>query len=247
MTPGPEQSHRPFERPFRFLKNRLSAEKYLGLHLTIGLLITLFASWSFSEIAEEIRPGAPYASFDPAVTDWFQAHATPARTVAARLVTDVGSVGFVSAVSVACALLFALKRWWTRLFLLALTMIGGSFLNIFLKHLFHRQRPVLQNPLVTLSSYGFPSGHTMGSALLYGLLALLLAQSARHWPLRAALCAAAVLVVVLVGISRIYLGAHFLTDVLGAFAAGGAWLTFCWTAIEIFRRRRAERSLHTLA
>ncbi len=240
MTTRGEQPHGRFDRPVRFVKKRLSPNGYLGLHLTIGILLVLLGSWAFSEIAEQIRPGAPYASFDPAVTDWFQAHATASLTTLARAVTDCGSVGFITGASLASAVFFALKRWWTRLLLLALTMLGGSGLNILLKHLFHRQRPVLENPLVTLSSYGFPSGHTMGSTLFYGLLALLVVQSARGCSTRFLAVSCACLMVVLVGLSRFYLGAHFLTDVLGAIAAGGAWLTLCWTALDTFRRRRLQ-------
>ncbi|MDQ6654327.1 MAG: phosphatase PAP2 family protein [Verrucomicrobiota bacterium] len=240
MIPAPEQPRGRFDRPLRFVQKRLSPNGYLGLHLTIGVFVVLLASWVFSEIAEAIRPGAPYASFDPAVTDWFQAHATATLTTLARVVTDFGSVGFITSASVATAAFFAFKRWWTRLLLFGLTMIGGSGLNILLKHFFHRHRPVLENPLVTLSSYGFPSGHTMGSTLFYGLLALLVVQSARRWSVRVAAVVCAGWMVVLVGLSRIYLGAHFLTDVLGAIAAGGAWLTLCWTAVETFRRRQIQ-------
>ena len=113
-------------------------------------------------------------------------------------------------------------------------------MNILLKHLFHRQRPVLENPLVTLSSYGFPSGHTMGATLFYGAVAILVAHSVRTWRLRVLIFCIAVAVVVLIGISRIYLGAHYLTDVLGAIAVGLAWLAFCWTGVDTLRRWRGR-------
>jgi undecaprenyl-diphosphatase len=107
-----------------------------------------------------------------------------------------------------------------------------------LKHFFHRERPVLENPLVTLSSYGFPSGHTMGATLLYGLLALLAWKNVRNRAARLACVAGACLWILLIGLTRIYLGAHYLTDVLGALAAGLLWLVVCWTAFETFRWRR---------
>jgi membrane-associated phospholipid phosphatase len=134
------------------------------------------------------------------------------------------------------------RKSWYQLLTLALTVGGGSVLNILLKHFFHRQRPVLENPLVTLSSFGFPSGHTMGSTLLYGLLAVFVAQSVRTWRLRALVSCLAAFWVALIGLSRIYLGAHYLTDVLGAIAVGLAWLAFCWTGVETLRKWRGRPS-----
>ncbi|MDQ6765554.1 MAG: phosphatase PAP2 family protein [Verrucomicrobiota bacterium] len=238
-TPG--SPHRRFEREVRFLRNRLSPEGYLGLHLTIGLLVIFLGCWMFADIAGDIRPGKPLFAFDQQVTNWFHAHARSGLTKAAWVMTDCGSVGFVTTASVAFALLLLFRRTWDRLLAFALTMVGGSALNIILKHIFHRQRPVLENPLVTLSSWGFPSGHTMGSTLFYGFLALLAATAIQHWRLRAVPFLSAAVMVAAVGWSRIYLGAHYLSDVLAAIAAGAAWLSLCWTAVDIFRRRRRSQ------
>lgn len=228
---------RRFERQIRFLQNRLSPEGYLGLHLTVGLIIMILGCWMFADIAEDIRPNESLFAFDQQVTNWFHAHGSPGLTTLARSVTMFGSVGFVTGAAVMCALLLLQRRAWDRLLAFGLTMLGGSALNIILKHLFHRQRPVLENPLVTLSSFGFPSGHTMGSTLLYGFLALLATSSLKPWRQRVLAVVAAFTMIAMVGLSRIYLGAHYLTDVLAAMAAGVAWLALCWTAVEIFRRR----------
>jgi undecaprenyl-diphosphatase len=99
---------------------------------------------------------------------------------------------------------------------------------------------VLENPLVTLSSYGFPSGHTMGATLLYGLLALFAWKTLKSRPARFVSLIGACLLILLIGLTRIYLGAHYLSDVLGALAAGVLWLAFCWTAVETLRRRRGS-------
>jgi undecaprenyl-diphosphatase len=117
---------------------------------------------------------------------------------------------------------------------------GGALLNIALKHMFHRQRPVLENPLVTLSSYGFPSGHTMGATIFYGVLALIVTYWMRSWSRRVLTGCLAAFVIGLIGTSRIYLGAHYFTDVIGAVAVGLAWLAFCWTGVETLRRWRAR-------
>lgn len=225
----------------QFVRRRLSAEGALGLHVTIGVIIMIITAWWFSEIAEHLGDATAQVALDHRVTMWFHTHAQPQLTMVALVITFCGSVGFVTLVSVVCAIYFTVHRAWNRLIALVLTMGGGSLLNVLLKHFFHRQRPVLENPIVTLNSFGFPSGHTMGSTLLYGLLALIAARFISRLEWRIVVFVAASLMVALVGLTRIYLGAHFLTDVLGAIAIGIAWLTFCWTTTESFRKHSRRR------
>src|SRR5439155_20054480 len=86
------------------------------------------------------------------------------------------------------------------------------------------------------------SGHTMGVTVLFGLLALFIAKTVSTAGAALAYFIAAGLVILLIGLTRVYLGAHFLSDVLGAFAASVVWLTFCWTAFETLRRRQKHHS-----
>jgi membrane-associated phospholipid phosphatase len=232
---------RRFARLVRFLQARLSPEGYLGLHLTIGLLVIFAAGWWFGDIAEDMSRDAATRIFDDNVMSWFQSHATPVLTRISRVVTFFGSVTFLSSVSALIAIGFAIRRWGYWLLTLALVVGGGSLLNLLLKHLFHRQRPVLENPLVTLASFGFPSGHTMGATLFYGMLALFIAHSIRSWLRRVLVPCVAALFIALIGASRIYLGAHYFTDVIGAIAVGLVWLAFCWTGVETLRKWRGRR------
>lgn len=238
----PDTTPERFARARGFLRARLSPEGYLGLHLTVGAIVILTAGWWFGDIAEDVSRNAATRVLDENVALYFHQQATPATTEAARAGSLFGSVGFVSGASLCAALLLFWRRAFYRLLALVLAVGGGSILNILLKHFFHRQRPVLENPFVTLSSYGFPSGHTMGATLFYGALALCLAHSIRRWPARAVPYGVAAAIVATIGFTRIYLGAHYLTDVLGAIAAGLAWLTFCWTGVETVRRWREARS-----
>jgi len=232
MTPS------PFQKPIRFLQNRLSPQGYAGLHLTVGVLVVLICGWCFGEIAEDVSHGDPIVQVDRHVAVWFHQHASPTITQVARTISFFGSVGWLTAVSLGVALFLVSRRDWLNASLVALVMLGGSTLNVVLKHFFHRERPVLESPLVTLSSYGFPSGHTMGATLLYGLLALLAWKNLRNRAARLACAVGACFWILLIGFTRIYLGAHYLTDVLGALAAGLFWLVFCWTAFETLRWRR---------
>jgi undecaprenyl-diphosphatase len=224
----------------RFLQARLSPESYLGLHLTVGLLVILAAGWWFGDIAEDMSRNAATRLFDERVAFWFHEHATPFLTQIMRVATFFGSVGFVAVVSSCVAIFLIVRKRWYQVLMLTLAVGGGSLLNILLKHFFHRQRPVLENPLLTLTSYGFPSGHTMGSTLFYGALAVFAAHSVRTWRWRVLVFWIAALAVALIGLSRIYLGAHYLTDVVGAIAVGLAWQAFCWTGVETLRKWRGR-------
>lgn len=235
---------RRFDRQIRFLQARLSPEGCLGLHLTVGMTLMVLAGWGFSEIAEDYSGTGWLAAMDQWAASGLHQYVTPNLTRLVRAITFLGSVGFVSAASLCIAAILAVRRSFYNLLTFVLTMLGGSMLNIFLKHLFHRQRPILEHPLVTLSSYGFPSGHTMGTAMLCGALAIFSASASRRararvWPF---LLAASWTVVI--GTTRIYLGAHYFTDVIGACCAGVAWLTFCWTAVETMRRWRDRHAPH---
>src|SRR5216110_715540 len=171
-------SNQRFEKQRQFLQNRLSPEGYAGLHLTIGVFV-LLAGWGFGAIAEDLSPDNPLVLFDQRVAVWFHQHATTTLTHVAKAITFFGSTSGLTILSVAVALVLIVYRAWFNLFLFAVTMTGESLLNVLLKHLFHRHRPVLENPLVTVTGYGFPSGHTMGVTVLFGLLALLDRKSTR--------------------------------------------------------------------
>lgn len=239
----PNEPRRRFEREIRFVQARLSPAGYLGLHLTLGLLLIIATCWSFGEIAEDFGTRGWLASMDRSAADAFHQFVTPARTRAVRIITFFGSVGFVATAAASVAFILAVRKTLYRLLIFSLAMVGGSVLNIALKHLFHRQRPALENPLVTLSSYGFPSGHTMGSTLLCGCLAIFAASAMRSLTARALPFCGAMIWVAIIGATRIYLGAHYFTDVIGAILASIVWLAFCWTAVETLRKWRTRHDL----
>src|SRR5207244_10410054 len=142
-----------------------------------GVWVFLLAGWCFVAIAEDLSPDNPLVLFDQRVAVWFHQHATTTLNHVAKAITFFGSVLGLTILSVAVALVFIVSRAWFNLLVFAAIMTGESLLNVLLKHLFHRHRPVLENPLVTLTSYGFPSGHTMGVTVLFGLVSLFLAKS----------------------------------------------------------------------
>jgi membrane-associated phospholipid phosphatase len=169
----------------------------------------------------------PLGGTDHELAKWFHERLTPAFVAVLHAFTDFGSGEWIGIVVFALVLFFAWKRWWPSLVTLIVAVPGGMLLNEWLKILVQRQRPFLDGPFVDWSGYSFASGHTIGATLLYGqlLLFILPALKARHWRLLSIL--SAMLMVALVGFSRIALGAHFLTDVLAAILFGIVWLALC--------------------
>jgi undecaprenyl-diphosphatase len=230
---------RPRSRFRQFAAARFSAEGAAGLHLTCGVLVLVAAAWLFGAIAEQVASNGPVTLVDVQIANWLHAHATPAVTRAMLFVTTWNSVAGVLVMSAVTGVV--LWRRGQRHWLLALvaTVPCGDAVNVLMKLSFARARPSFINPIVTLDTFSFPSGHAASAALFYGFLACLLMRHAPRIQQRALIVAAAALMGVLVGFSRIYLGAHYLTDVVAGAAEGLAWLAICITAVSTLQRRRA--------
>src|SRR5215472_5203524 len=156
-----------------------------------------------------------------------------------KVVTLLGSTAALSAVTGLAAVGVAIRKRWKLAIYLLVTGAGALVLNVVLKSLVGRLRPVVAHPLARGTGDSFPSGHSLGSMICYGALLLVFLPAARgRW--RPAFMSAVVTLIALVGISRILLGVHYLSDVLGAWALGIAWLGITAFAFELTRRSAGE-------
>jgi undecaprenyl-diphosphatase len=221
-----------------FIGQRLSAESYLGLHLTVGILLSLAALWVFSEVAEAVAGQDDLTRFDLGLARSLHQAATPVGIALFTAITWLGSFPVMLALGISLGLVL-LGRGQRRLLIgWVVGLAGGSLLNLALKTVFQRPRPQFDVPVALASGWSFPSGHAMGSLIGYGLLAyVLLRFIRRHWA-RVAVVLGALLMVLLIGFSRLYLGVHFFSDVIGGYAAGTVWLSACVSGLEAVRRRR---------
>src|SRR6266700_3557403 len=206
-----------------------------GIKSRLGLLVTTPLILPQNCVA--LAMANPLAGPDHEVAGWFHAHLTRTFVTVLRAFTEFGSSEWIGVVLFLLVVFFIWRRWWPYLVTLIVAVPGGMLLNELLKILVHRQRPFLAGPFVDWSGYSFASGHTIGATLLYGQLALFIlpAMKARHW--RRLTIFSAALIVLLVGFSRVALGAHFLTDVLAAIFFGTLWLALCVVAGKPMRRR----------
>ena len=232
---------RRFAPQLEFLMNRLSPQGYLGLHLTTGLLFLIAMSWLFGGISEDVVHGDPLTFIDKNVAEWLHERTTPGMSALMQLITDFGSAYWVTGVAAFTAIVLWWKRYGYRLLALVLVIPGGMVMAFLLKISVHRSRPGFNDSMSIFQGYSFPSGHTMAAMLLYGLLAVFAVMAVKSWRWRVGTVISAIVMVLLVGFSRMYLGAHYLSDVLGAAAAGLAWLALCLTAVDTLRRYRAQR------
>jgi len=184
----------------------------------------------------QIALANPFAGIDHGVALWFHAHLTPAFVSVLRGITEFGSSEWIAIVLSIAVLFFIFKRWWPSLLIMVVAVPGGMLLNECVKILVHRHRPFVDGWFVDWSGYSFASGHTIGATLLYGQLALFLIPVTKSRRGRILIFSAASLVVALVGFSRIALGAHYFTDVLGGIFFGMMWLTLCLLVARPLRR-----------
>ncbi len=197
-----------------------------------GWTALLICGVVFLAIAWNVTTRSALEAIDTRVAELLHAdaHASGARAAFFLAITHLHSPGAIALWSaIFGAVLWRLReRYW--LLTLGVTVGAGLFINFILKNAYERLRPRLDEPFFSLESYSFPSGHTAGAVLFYGVLAAFLVSRFFDWRQRAACVAGAVVMVGLVAFSRLYLGAHYLSDVLAAACSSMVWLALCLSA-----------------
>jgi undecaprenyl-diphosphatase len=204
----------------------------IGAFLTLGLGLSLAAVLLFAGIAELVDEGVTQR-FDDAVLLWMNEHASDELDVIALEITALGAGSTVWMVIAVGSLFLWLTRHRYSAVLLWVAVVGGNLLNGALKHLFDRPRPELfewRTPYAGLSS--FPSGHAMTAMVVYATLAYLVVRLEPGLLLRRATLAVAAIMILLIGLSRLYLGVHYPSDVIAAYLVGFVWATTCALGIE---------------
>jgi undecaprenyl-diphosphatase len=212
----------------------------LGLAIA-GCGALLGATVLFLAIGWNVSGRTRLVVLDVAVATWLHAHAIPELTTLLLAVTHLNSTLAIVGFALLFGLVLARMREWFWILTLVLSVGGGLLLNLALKQVYERARPQFEDPLITLGTYSFPSGHTAGAVVLYGVLAAFLVSRLHDGRWRAVCVAGAVSAVMLVAFSRIYLGAHYLSDVAAAICSSTAWLVLCLSAVHGLVRRRMPR------
>lgn len=194
---------------------------------TTGVLLASVLFLAHAILAESVAVGGPPATADPPVLDWMVHHRTAALTwVFSRISACGGTVGMVILATVAAVALWAAHHWRAALGV-AVTGAVSAPLVVYSKDLYGRSRPPLDVQVVPESSLSFPSGHALGSIVVIGIIAVVVVALLPSRGPRILVSCLAALAVALIGLSRLYLGVHWLTDVLAGWLLGGALLALC--------------------
>jgi membrane-associated phospholipid phosphatase len=210
----------------------------VGLELLAGLAVLTGSAWIFGWMVEDLAEGD--TKVDTRLADWLHEHASPDLTTFFEAVTRLGNVStLLVLVLLACAVLWR-KGWIVELQLLVLAGVGAEIITVGLKHGFQRDRPFFSDPLATEGSYSFPSGHASVSLAVYGTLGFIAARHLGSRRAQFAVFAGTTVLVLLIGFSRLYLGVHFLSDVIAGYSLGIAWVALCVVLLQL-RLRLKER------
>jgi undecaprenyl-diphosphatase len=215
------------------------------LLVLLSLLVVVTGLWAFCQLAGAVRAGEtqrlderilcalrdPNNSAVPIGPPW--------AGEVGRDLTALGGVAVLVLVTASVAGYLILCRKYHALILLLLTIGGGLLISTLLKGYFDRPRPSVVPHLSYVSSSSFPSGHSLLAAVVYLTLGTLLARLVARVRLKLYFLSVALVLTCLVGMSRVYLGVHYPTDVLAGWAAGLAWAVLCWLLARYLQRRGA--------
>lgn len=200
----------------------------------VAIVVMVAAVWLFVEIADQVREGDTL-SFDEWAIRSLRDPDNPSvaigpkwLSVVGRDLTALGGVTFLTLLTMTVAGYLWLRKMRAAATLVFLITVGASLSSITLKGLYDRPRPELVPHLTDVSTSSFPSGHAMLSTVVFLTLGTLLGRFTSEWKLRAYFLSIALTLCLLVGVSRVYMGVHYPTDVLAGWVAGLVWGLICW-------------------
>jgi membrane-associated phospholipid phosphatase len=202
-----------------------------------GLGICLLILFIVSKLSEEVLEQEAFA-FDKNFLLWLHQFANPTLDQLMLFTTEIGNPTTVVTVAVITLAILWWRSYRLEAMVFAITCLGGAILNTGLKLFFSKVRPQLWKQLIVETSFSFPSGHAIGSIVLYGFIAYLLAS---FYPKYSPIIYTLVVILIgMIGISRLYLGVHWLTDIIAGYGVGFLWLMVCITILKLQRLRQGE-------
>ncbi len=213
----------------------------LPLFLFLGFIICAATLLLFGMLAKNIIGTTSLVQLDQNVATTLHAWATEDATETFKFISLLG-LQVLWVVVVVVALYYALTKHWAHLVIWLVAVAGAQVLNSVLKVIFNRPRPFFTDPLLTAANASFPSGHAMVSLVVYGILAFFILLQVRNPAVRTGVILFTIVLVLLIGASRIYLGVHYFSDVAAGYAAGVIWLTICINAMNVLVARRQWRA-----
>jgi undecaprenyl-diphosphatase len=229
------------------VRRRLDPDERYGLRVTLLALALLLVAVPFGILLREVTQHGSLTRVDTSAARGLHTEILrhPAAVTAMKVVSFFGSTLWLAVLICAVAALLAWRRLVRLAVFVAATAATGAVLNNVVKSLVDRPRPSLVDPVATAHGQSFPSGHAMGSTICYGviLLVVLPLLARRHRPIAVG---AWIAVVAAIGFSRLALGVHYITDVVGGVVLGLAWVSASVAAFQVWRVERGGRKTSVL-
>lgn len=210
--------------------------------LIIGSIVTIALILLFAYVTKVVFSTTDDLVFDTTIIHCVQSYVSDALTPIMIAITEIGYIYLIIPVMLVTLyfLFFKLKHFWEAVMLIA-SLGGGDLIKVIIKNIMQRERPTFLQ-LVHESSFSFPSGHTMASTTFWGMFAYIIwINLPNRKGLRMTVAILAPIIILLVGISRIYLGVHYPSDVIAGYAIGGAWLLTCILALNAIRYYKSDK------
>ncbi|CAN7720235.1 LssY C-terminal domain-containing protein [Phyllobacterium sp. LjRoot231] len=227
------------------MRKRFSTNEPFGLRLTIGVALSVIFLWLFLSVVEDLISNDPLVVADLRLVSLVQMFRNPHLNTVMLFLTYLGNWQIVAAGACLFGLYLALTRQWRGFLALFISILGGEFLVWLGKTGFARPRPDLVNALIPAQGLSFPSGHAFVAISFYGLVAWFVIERTKTNVAKAIIVVLATVLVLAIGLSRIYLGVHWPSDVLASFALGAAWLAVIITSFSVSQASKPEVPLHS--
>ena len=204
---------------------------------TVGLISCLIIIYVVAQISDEVLDKEAFV-FDKTILLWIHSFANPTLDVVMRSITRLNDPSTVVAIAIIVLGILLWRRYYSEAQIFIIDCLGGVVLSYGLKSVFGKARPALWESAIKDPSFSYPSGHALGSTVLYGFLAYLIAT--RYPQFSLLVYTVAVCLIGAIGLSRLYLGVHWPTDIIGGYGIGFLWLTFCITMLKLKRIKRLQ-------
>jgi membrane-associated phospholipid phosphatase len=206
-----------------------AGERRTTWRVVVWVTCLLLATAALLQLTDNVVDHDGLTAVDLPWHEWAVTHRSPAWTGIMYVISFVGNTAMLTAYASGAVGWLVVRGQRAHAVLVTVTTLGAAVLVPLLKHVVARERPPVADRLAVETSWSYPSGHSLGSTAVLGVLAVVVAARLTRRVFRALVVSAAALLVVAIGVSRVYLGVHWPSDVLAGWLAGGLWLAFCLT------------------